>query len=107
MLFRSALREVGFDQPTVAQALIMVIQIQVNGANATPGNDGISGGIDVEHLLIRTYIRHIGVNVRNIQKVGPFQNSTGELLRWSLVNNAGIDGFGGPYDYTLANGATL
>lgn len=100
-----ALREVGFDHATVANAIIWSVQIQVDGVNRPPDNAGRSMGIDVEHLLIRTYISHIDA-VRNIQKVAQFTNTSGQRLDWSLVNNAGIANFG-VHNYSLANNASL
>jgi len=102
------IREMGFDQNCLDEILIFEIQIEVDGKFRTPGDDGIAGGIDVEHLLIRTYINSLNENVRNIQKVTPFINNTGTLLSWNLLNSAGnIPGFGGPYNFNLAASACL
>ncbi len=100
-------RELGFSDDQLGPISVMVVQILVNGAPATPGDIGISAGIDVEALLIRTYLMHLQWNVRNIQKVTPFTNGTGTVLQWTLTNACGIPNFGGPYDFQLAAGAVL
>jgi hypothetical protein len=102
-----AMREMGFSQVELNNILVMEVQIQVDGVNRTPGDNGVAGGVDVEHLLIRTYIQNIGVNVRNIQKTAEFNNNTGQQINWTLNNNAGIQNFGGPHNYNLANGNNL
>ncbi|MGH1384418.1 hypothetical protein [Kordia sp.] len=101
------IREMGFSQVELNNIIVMEVQIQIDGVNRTPGEDGVAGGIDVEHLLIRTYIQNIGLNVRNIQKTAVFNNNTGEQINWTLNNNADIEGFGGPYNYNLANENSL
>lgn len=102
-----AMRELGFNQNALNPIQVLVIQTQVNGVNTTPGNTGIAGGIDVEHLLIRTYMGHLNLPVRNIQKTAAFQNASGQRIDWTLTNNAGIVNFGGPYAYHLNNGTQL
>jgi hypothetical protein len=102
-----ASRELGFGNDELTPITVMVVQILVGGVASTPGDSGISSNIDVEALLIRTYLQHLQWNVRNIQKVTPFTNGTGTVLQWSLVNGCGIANFGGHYTYQLAAGAVL
>lgn len=102
----AAMREMGMNQVALDEILIMVVQIQVDGVN-TPPVAGVSGGIDVEHLLIATYIGGLNFNVRNIQKVGTFTNNTGGVLDWHLNNVVGIPNFGVPVDFILANHGTV
>ncbi len=92
------IREMGFD---VGSPTIFIVQIQINTVYTQPGDDGIADGIDVEHLLIRTYVKLLGLNVRNVTKWGVFRNTTTDKLIWSLNNQAGITDFGGPYRYSL------
>ncbi len=95
-------RELGYSQAQMDPISIFVVQIKIDGTPMTPGQYGVSGGIDVEHLLIRTYLRQVNVNVRNAVKLGIFTNSTGGKLSWNLENNAGIANFG-THNYYLNN----
>ncbi len=100
-------RELGFNQGDLNPIVVYVVQIKIDGASAPPDNLGLAGGIDVEHLLIRTYTQRIGAAVRNITKSGqPFVNVNAGL-NWSLINVCGITGFGGPYAYHLNANAAI
>lgn len=99
-------RELGFSQTEMNPILIFVVQIKIDGTPMTPGQYGISGGIDVEHLLIRTYMTQLNYNVRNVNKVSQFYNGTGSKIEWDLVNSAGITNFG-VHSYSLNNGHSL
>ncbi len=102
-----ACRELGFNAAQLDPVLIFVVRIVVNGVASPPGNSGVSSGINVEHLLIRTYDVHINCGVRNIDITGQFTNGTGGILTWTLVNQANIGNFGGPYNFNLAIHAVL
>jgi hypothetical protein len=64
--------------------------------NIGPSNEGRvlwrSGMIDVEHLLIRTFMQGFGCQLRNAQKTDPFQHvlPTNAPLLWTLDDRAGI-----------------
>ena len=67
-----------------------------------------SGGgwdIDVEWLLIRTYLKELNLSVRNINKIGSFHNGTDGTIEWDLIDNAAL-GFG-RHSYKLNKGYDL
>ncbi len=99
-------RELGFSQEQMDAISFFVVQIKIDDTPAPPDKYGWSGGIDVERLLIRTYMQKIGWSVRNSVKTEQFQNGTGGTLQWELVNNAGIINFG-THNYSLTNGSSL
>lgn len=105
-----ALREFGFSEDQLKKIFIMIVQIKIDGYNKPPDNYGKAGDnpeIDVEHLLVRTYVEKLNVNARNIDKASKkFKNETGGKLTWSLVNNAGIQNFG-VHNYGLDTGKSL
>jgi len=106
-----ASREMGLSQNDLNPIWIFIVQVFLNGVGKHPGNDGIvvGGGhaVDVEHLLIRTYIGHYNWNVRNINKTGMFNNFYNTVLNWTLVNNAGIPGWVGAVNLNLGPGNTI
>ncbi len=103
----AACRELGFSGDGLDSILVFVVQILVNDIPAPPHDTGISDGIDVEHLLIRTYTAKLGKSTRNWSKTAQFTNGVGGKLSWSLINDCGIQSFGGPYSYSLTNGSTF
>jgi hypothetical protein len=102
--------ELGLGQNDVASVRIYTIQIYTNQQLTPPGNNGRTTNtyqsIDVEHLLIRTYISGFNRAVRNTGKIGQFFNHQGVTINWSLVDNGGT-GIGGPFAFNLASGAGL
>jgi len=82
-----AVRQFGFRNADIANVSIAIIQIFVNGIASPPHNNGVSSGIDVEHLLIRLYISQ-GHNVRNISKTAVFTNNHGTSLNCTFMNPA-------------------
>ena len=65
---KRAVREFGFRTNEINNISIAIVQITVDGAPRPPHNNGISAGIDVENLLIRSYMQQ-GHGVRNIAKL--------------------------------------
>jgi hypothetical protein len=100
-------RELGFSPEQMDPISFFVVQIKIDDTPAPPDQYGHSLGIDVEHLLVRTYMQKIGWSVRNVVKTSTFLNPTGTELKWELVNGANITGFGGPCSYSLAKGGSL
>jgi hypothetical protein len=102
-------RELGFSQIDMDDIKIFVVQISIDGVAATPGDTGVSTAagysIDVEWLLIRTYVEELHLSVRNINKLSQFHNGLATRINWNLVDNAGI-GFGG-HNYYLNAGFFL
>jgi hypothetical protein len=102
--------ELGLGQNDVANIRIYTIQIYTNQQLTPPGNNGRTTNtfqsIDVEHLLIRTYMSGFHQAVRNTGKIGQFFNHQGVAISWSLVDNGGT-GIGGPFGFNLASGAAL
>lgn len=96
-----AVQHLGFSQSQLDAIFIAVIHITFDGKNTPPHDDGKAQGVDVEHLLIRTYITPLGCLVRNTLKTEQFLNKSGQTLTWELKNSAGIANFGGPYNYKL------
>lgn len=80
-----AVRELGFRNADIANIAIAVIRIQVDGQNRQPDNLGFAGGIDVEHLLIRTHMDQ-GQEVRNIVKTDYYRNTSGSVIRCTFEN---------------------
>jgi hypothetical protein len=101
-------REMGFTNlGQLDQITIFVIRLVINNQAVQPDNQGMAQAIDVEALLIRTYISRVGVPVRNVHKSNqPFVNTTGQPIHWRLINNAQIQNFG-QHNYNLANLAGL
>lgn len=81
-------RELGFRTNEINNISIAIVQITVNGVSRPPHDNGISAGVDVEHLLIRSYTQQ-GRGVRNISKVAPFANTSGQTIRCHFFNTAG------------------
>ncbi|MEM9556023.1 MAG: hypothetical protein AAGC60_17335 [Acidobacteriota bacterium] len=108
-------RELGF--PTVnAMNSVSAYRLQMewrangvgqNWVNATPGDNGVVGLIDAEHLLIRVYIENENVGVRNIQKVNAFTNTTGNQLNVYFTDVGNIAALHLPDNFILANNAQL
>ncbi|WP_420233170.1 hypothetical protein ACN079_01155 [Pseudomonas sp. ABY48] len=86
-----AIRELGFSQNELDDIRAYAVQIQIDGVNTPPNDAGYSGTIDVEGLLILTYITQLGYSVRNIEKWQLFVNSTGARINWNLVLGHGIN----------------
>ncbi|HEX8396375.1 MAG TPA: hypothetical protein VF644_02945 [Pyrinomonadaceae bacterium] len=82
-----AVREFGFRNNEINNISIAIVQITVGGVPRPPHNNGISAGIDVENLLIRSYMQQ-GHGVRNIAKVAPFLNNSGQTIRCYFYNTA-------------------
>ena len=65
----TACRELGFSQIQMDPVWIFVVQILINDKSAPPGDNGVSSGdgytVDVEQLLIRTYLQELKLSVRN------------------------------------------
>jgi hypothetical protein len=108
----TACREIGFGPNEVNGIRVYTIDVQTNNVPTPPGDNGVTWGppaIDVEHLLIRTHMNPNGLNlaVRNLNKTLPFANYQGTALVVTLVDNAGMGGFGGvnPVHYLVASGA--
>jgi hypothetical protein len=105
----TACRELGFSQIQMDPVWIFAVQVLIDDKPAPPGDKGISSGggwdIDVEWLLIRTYLQELKLSVRNINKIGPFYNGTGGPILWDLVDNAAL-GFG-RHAYKLNSGYYL
>ena len=102
----TASRELGFGQNEVGVIQVFTVNVLTNGASTPPGDNGVTWGppaIDVEHLLIRTYVSGLNQGVRNLNKIAQFPNYLGVALNLSLVDNAGI-GFG-PFNFVVPNGA--
>jgi hypothetical protein len=107
------LREMGLDQNALNVMAVWVVHIQINGVNRPPNLYGVSGKpggvqIDVENLLIRTYVAKFGTAVRNIAKWQNFTNDTGDILNWTIENDVNVnvpDQYTGAY--TLDNGENL
>jgi hypothetical protein len=102
----TACRELGFGQNEVGATQVYIVNVLTNGASTPPGDNGRTWGppaIDVEHLLIRTYVSGLHQNVRNINKIAPFPNYQGVALNVALVDHAGL---GFPlFNFVVANGA--
>lgn len=79
-----ALRDCGL-QNMLSEIVIVTVQIKINTKFCPPGTRGISmdknsnTNIDVEHILIRSYIKNFGL-VNNTNKVGPFSNKLGQAI---------------------------
>lgn len=88
-----ALRELGFSQATLDDVVMYIVQIKTNGLPSPPGDKGeifSNGTIDVERLLVQTYIEIFNVSVRNVVKTEPFKNQTSQKIRWQLVNEGNL-----------------
>ena len=97
-----ALREWGFKESQIEKIKIYVIQIKVNGDSSTPGDKGVTKeNVDVEKLLIRTYIEKRNKKVRNVDKTTAFINRVDSRLEWELK------GFEGDSKYSLDGRETL
>jgi hypothetical protein len=100
-----AVRQFGFRNADIANVSIAIVQIFVNGYPTPPGAAGVSGGIDVEHLLIRFYISQ-GHNVRNIAKTAVFTNGHGQALHCTF-NNAAAWAHFVPANRNVPNGGSV
>jgi hypothetical protein len=61
----------------------------VNGQARQPNDLGFAGGIDVEHLLIRLHLNQ-GVNLRNINKLAPYLNTSGQVINLTLTSSPAL-----------------
>jgi hypothetical protein len=101
-----SIRDMGFSATELGTILIYVVQVKVNGNPSPPDKHGVSSGIDVEHLLIRTYIANFKVNVRNASKVNQFTNTTSGTLSYDFTDLTGhISEF--PISYSLGSKKSL
>ena len=105
----NAIRALGFQSPCTDPIHVMVFQMLVNNKPSTPGNQGKSNGIDVEHIFIRAYTTLVKVSVRNISKTGTYTNTHGTPLQlsWTDPNGVGWVGPGGIGSYTIPKGGSL
>lgn len=94
-------REFGFRTNEINNISIAIVQITVNGVSRPPHDNGVSAGIDVERLLIRSYMQQ-GRGVRNISKVAPFANASGQTIRCRFFNPAAWIHFV-PANHNVAN----
>ena len=90
----AALREFGFAAAVLSQITIRAYRVEVNGISRRPNTLGYAGGVDVEHLMIRLHLT-MGVNVRNMNKVVPYRNFTGQELH--LEMNAPVPAYLGAF----------
>lgn len=100
----SAIRELNISQAHLNNIFVAIVQIEIDGVFYPPHNNGISNGVDVEHLLIRIYSQLINANIRNLVKVNAFTSAAN--LTFQLVNECGITNFGN-HNYFLNTGQVL
>ncbi|MEM9556019.1 MAG: hypothetical protein AAGC60_17315 [Acidobacteriota bacterium] len=68
----------------------MMVHGNRNYQNKTPGDNGMVGPFDAEHLLIRTFVSQKNQAIRNMHKaVSRFTNPTPRTLNVVFVNNIG------------------
>src|SRR5262249_46841852 len=102
----TACRDMGFGQNEVNGIRVFTIDVFTNNVSTPPGDNGVTWGppaLDVEHLLIRTYMSGLNATVRNLNKTQNFPNYQGVALNVTLVDNAGI-GFP-TSNFNVPNGA--
>lgn len=76
-----SVQELGFNNNEIQGIKIYIVKTKLNGQPKLPGDQGtLENGLDVEWLLIRSYIQKGMVYVRNANKINNFVNSTGEHL---------------------------
>jgi hypothetical protein len=88
-----ALREFGFSKAMLDDVVMYIVQIKTNQAPTPPDDKGeifAYGVIDVERLLVQTYIKQFNVSVRNVVKTEAFTNNTSQKIRWQLVNEGNL-----------------
>jgi hypothetical protein len=88
-----ALREFGFSKATLDEVVMYIVQIKTNQASTPPNDKGeimSYGVIDVERLLVQTYIKIFNVSVRNVVKTEAFKNHTSQKITWQLVNEGNL-----------------
>ena len=104
----AACNEVGLTQNDLTHIHVYTIEIwcRLDGQGPEqpsqgPGNEGRvvwrSLLIDVEHILIRTFLQGFGCQLRNTGKTGPYQHVVAIQgpLCWQLHDQAGIGVLGG------------
>ena len=90
-----AVNNLGVPPEALQDNFVFTVRININGNSYTPDDQGIANGVDVEHLLIRVYINHYGIALRNTTKWNnAFQNNdlNGLYIRYLDPNNI-VDGF--------------
>ncbi|NET42134.1 hypothetical protein [Okeania sp. SIO2B3] len=90
-----ALNHVGVTDQSLENNFVFTIRITINGHYSQVGDDGLAGGINVEHLLIRIYINYYQFLLRNVDLWNlPFNNGdhNGLYVRYIDPNNR-VNGF--------------
>ncbi|MEM9556022.1 MAG: hypothetical protein AAGC60_17330 [Acidobacteriota bacterium] len=112
----AACRELGFaaaNSMNGVTAIRVQMSLKADGKqdyqNKTPGDNGMVGPFDAEHLLIRTFVSRENRNLRNITLANtPFINASRKTLRAVFVNNIGAGNAGHvPNNFQIASRNTL
>lgn|GEM_PF-3415869 len=90
-----AINNLGVLPAALQDNFVFTVRVNINGNNHVPNDQGVANGIDVEHLLIRVYINHYQIALRNTTKWNnAFQNNdlNGLSIRYLDPNNL-VNGF--------------
>jgi len=105
------MREMGFNQTQLDSIYIIEVQLKLNTKARTPNYIYERKGLDVEHLLIRTYVELLRIGVRNTEKISNFRNLLLENLSWTITNDLDINipglGVPGIRRYGLSGGQSF
>lgn len=103
-----SVQELGFNNNEIQGIKIYIVKTKLNGQSKLPGDQGtLENGLDVEWLLIRSYLQKGQVYVRNANKINNFVNATGENLSVSfttVIDNSLLPAIA---NFTIEEGCTL